>query len=324
MNAATEQFRNGRYEDSLKTLRQAIGRNKQYAAQMPGKISDLYATHADVASHYGTVSAYQSSTRSSSNILRKHLGTTHPATLASRSQVGDMLLASGMPELADQVYREAAQDAISSGQPKLAAYATFRRAWLSFSEERDAQAENLLKQISSSQVNDAEVAQLVQVLRLRMALRKNDDKAVERLRSNWPSSPSAKLYILSQPPMPSMDPMAGRAIRQGSNATGAGQDVSWMDVGYWVRPNGATDQVEVLRSSQDASWAQPILNVIAKRRYAPFLLEPGSPGLYQINRYSLRRDFGSTTGSRIVGRYGAVRVVVADLTSWERNGPNAN
>lgn len=320
--AAVEHFRNGRYEDALQVLRRAIGRNKQYAARMPGKISDLHATYADVSWHYGSTSGYKFGSWSSVDVLREHLGKTHPATLTAASGVGDMLATIGQASSADEVYHRSARDAAANGQPRIAALMTFRRAWLAFGQRQDARVLKLLDEVGAFPADDPRIATLVRALRVRLALRRKDDAAVDRLLAEWRTSAGERPVLVYEPPAPILD-TAGIGtfgdvpIQRNAAWRGAVRDVDWVDIGYWVRPSGQTAEVEVLRSQGAKAWATPLLGLVANYRYVPLSVDPGSPGVYQIRRYSLRRELGVQTGSRIVTRVGPLTIVQTDMTRAE-------
>ena len=170
MDAATEQFRSGRYEEAMSLLQRTINRNKRYTARMPGLMSDLYATHADVATHFGRRSAYRDSTWKSADVLRDYMGKTSEAALAARPRVGDMLVMDGQARAAEEVYGKAAHDAAANGQPRLAALINFRRAWLSFAQHNDVWTSRLLETVTSGAAGDPKIATLVRALRVRMAI----------------------------------------------------------------------------------------------------------------------------------------------------------
>jgi hypothetical protein len=61
----------------------------------------------------------------------------------------------------------------------------------------------------------------------------------------------------------------------------------WVDVGYWILPDGRVDEVKVLRGSERRGWAEPLLSHIESRRYAP---TRGTIGHYKVERYTMTAD----------------------------------
>jgi hypothetical protein len=114
-------------------------------------------------------------------------------------------------------------------------------------------------------------------------------------------------------------------LAQQANMEGADMDVSampmnlqipddmengWIDVGFWVGPDGRVSDVEILRRGADASWARPLLGAIAGRRYTN-----APQATYKIERYTYTSTLVQTTGSRLYVRSPRARVEYLDLTT---------
>lgn len=314
MNAATEQFRSGRYEDAMNLLQRTIDRNKRYAARMPGKISDLYATHADVAAHFGRRSAYMNSTWSSTDVLRKYAGKTSIAALTTRPRIGDMLALQGRASAADEIYASAAHDAAANGQRQLAAQINFRRAWLMFNQGNNAGTARFLDEIAKEMPNDPQIATLVRALRVRIAIRRKQDAVADQLLAEWRTAPGEAPVLISEPPPPVFDTFDPTTMAMNPGIRESPRDYRWVDIGYWVRPWGTTEQVEILRPDNANEWAKPFVKVIAKRRYVPLAQNEGSPGVYRIDRYSLRRELDVDPGVKRLIRVGHLKIIQTDMT----------
>lgn len=90
----------------------------------------------------------------------------------------------------------------------------------------------------------------------------------------------------------------------------------WVDIGFYVTPDGRTETIEILRKSESNSgyWVQPILTAIAARRYSPLDLPQTDPGIYQTERFTFTARLTSTTGTRLPVREQEPRIERLDLS----------
>jgi hypothetical protein len=107
------------------------------------------------------------------------------------------------------------------------------------------------------------------------------------------------------------DQGAGLAARGNpARRFGGNFEKTWIDVGFWVQPNGRVSHVEILRRKGDPDWAAPLLRAIGGRLYAP-AREPA----YRLERYSYTAGYEAQTGTRIRQRSPRARVEYLDLTA---------
>ena len=96
-------------------------------------------------------------------------------------------------------------------------------------------------------------------------------------------------------------------------------DDKWIDVGFWVRADGRVEELEIVRRSADASWADPLLASIRGRRYAA-----GDAATYRLERYTYTSGFQhNDTGTHISGRSSRARVEYFDLSEGAAPPPAA-
>ena len=87
-------------------------------------------------------------------------------------------------------------------------------------------------------------------------------------------------------------------------------DDKWIDVGFWISPDGHVEGLEIARQSADASWADPLLASIRGRRYSP-----SDTATYRLERYTYTSGFEhNTTGTHIAARSPRARVEYFDLS----------
>ena len=90
-------------------------------------------------------------------------------------------------------------------------------------------------------------------------------------------------------------------------------DDNWVDVGFWVTPDGKVNDAEVLRSRGDTFWAQPLLRSVQGRIYSP---SSDPDGTYRVERYTWTSLWEyDHTGTHMRQRSAAGRIEFLDLTA---------
>jgi hypothetical protein len=314
LQASVEQFAGGRYADARRTLQNAIRRNRDHAADLPGPVSSLHATLATVAEHMGETVLWRWSALDSVRVLRRYLGETNIATLGQELSFGDDMVGLGMPSEAAKMYRTVQRKATESGHSALAAGAAFRRAWLALGLGRDREAERLADEaVALAGTHARSMTELRDVLRTRIAIRHGDEGAVDALAMRLRHSATHAPAVIYAPPVEDINRVSsGIETSPWNNG-----DIGFADVGYWIRPDGRTSGVEVLRNSGLGQWTPGIFRHVKARRYVPFAAEPGAAGNYRIDRFTVRANLGLSTGTRIMQRMGRLTVHVVDLTETD-------
>ncbi|MEG3163102.1 hypothetical protein U1701_00670 [Sphingomonas sp. PB2P19] len=314
LQASVEQFADGRYGDARQTLQKAIRRNRDHAAELPGPVSSLYATLATVAEHLGDTELWFWSARNDVVVLRRNLGETHKATLTEELAFADNLFGLNRTDSADEIYRKVQRVATDHGETDLAAGAAFRRAWLYALAGRDKDAEQGADEaVALTGGHNPTMLELRDLIRARIAIRRGNDGAVDLLAARLRQSATETPKLLFAPSIEEIDrPRSGFQQDPWHDS-----DVRFADVGFWIRPDGRTAGAELLRDSGLSQWAPGILKQVRQRRYIPLDVEPDKPGIYRIDRFTVRGTLGMPTGSRIGRRMGEVSIHVIDLTETD-------
>jgi tetratricopeptide (TPR) repeat protein len=319
MAAAAESFREGKYLESKATLTRAVARNAQHAAKIPGKMSDLYATLADVAEHEGDNELSRASALRSVTVLRKHVGADHPATLAAAARIGDMRLKLGNTQLAATSYRAAAEAAERAGDDKVAAALGLRRARLAFLDGSPRTALRYLDAVERRYPHDAWLSRQGRILRAQILFRAGDEAGAQRLMAGITTADQPPPLLAAPPPPSFQSPAEDASRRHGepsitiTSAIEASGAIRWVDIGFWIKPDGRTEEVEIVQPGTGTGWAEPLIAYVAGRRYAA--TDPSGPGFYRVERYTLRPSYGLDKMSRLKVRNGEPTLHIVDMTS---------
>lgn len=318
--SAEQLFRDGRYPDAQKLLTQAIARNRDKAATDPKPVAALYEASATVAVHHGDLERYRRSTGHQARTLRENLPATDPAVAAGEFAVVDMWIQLGKLFQADESLSAMARRARDAGQSRLAALATLRRAAIPLGGDARGRTADLLAQVAGLS-DDADIARAAQIVQLRVWARGADDAKIDALIGNVRQQPTAKRTLIWSPAyMETDDPLRRRwdPVERVSGTAVEDTPPQWIDIGFWIRPNGKTADIEVLRGSRGMGRMAAMTKQVAGRRYS---VAPGASqnlGDYRVERWSWRPEFKVVVGHLARKRVGHAKLQILDLT--ERSG----
>jgi hypothetical protein len=101
---------------------------------------------------------------------------------------------------------------------------------------------------------------------------------------------------------------AGHSV---TNYLGPGYESMWVDIGFWVTPDGKVDDLKILRSKGKTFWAIRFLQSVKARRYTPGNGDPKTS--YFLERYTYTASYQGTTGTRLQSRSAKPRIEFVDL-----------
>jgi hypothetical protein len=316
----------GDYKGSRRALQAALRRQAGAAKTHPLAVSALYDADSTLALHTGNHIDARRSGLKSVALLRGVYAPGDPRLIAARVRAGDLeAKVGGFDALAnaDLAYDAAAREARRAGHATLADAIELRRAWLLTQQGQAAAAQNRLVRYADDPSSQPKLRLLAAVLAARVARDRGDAGTSDRMLALVGQQPAgAKPLLLSGPDMNVMSLAGVLAERRKFN-----DDVSqfeptsttvvplrWVDVGFWIRPNGRVEEAEILRGSPSRDWARPVLAAIEGRRYAATDAAPGDPGSYRLERYTHTAEAVVPKGSLIKRRAGAVLVRRLDIT----------
>lgn len=304
----------GEYQRARATTKASLGRNRKAAAKYPLPVSDLERANGRLSAHLGEGFDYQYSTFGIRRALKQGLPGDDPRLVGANLEIADMLVATGRNTLARQTYAAAEKDALKIGRRDLAATARLRSAWIDHIEEDDFNTKRKLAAIAASTDPMERVPRLAALVLLARLDRKDgkfeaSDALIRELGSLKLKQP-ALLYS------PDFDLAARNNGVTSSVSVQTSTDTfddKWIDVGFWVKPDGRVGDLEVLRQSGPTTWAAPLLGSIKGRIYSTSDAN-GADGVYRVERYSYTSLWSRRTGTRIRQRGQNARVEFLDLT----------
>lgn len=329
---AEQQFRTGEYVHAKGLLAGAISRNKDKGAEAPRAVAAIYEAMATVSLHEGDQDDYRRAVAGQVKTLRDNLPADDVAVQTAATALGDMWIKLGHYRQAAATFRGIEEQALAEGQAYPAMMAGMKRVWLAgaLGKMRDARA--MLDALERRPVaQEPGFRTALRVVRLRLAVRAGDEAEIIRLAGAISADKDTPPILIWQPPYP------GDAIAEANNNAWAfgGFDVlpvrssdvasiQWVDVGFWVRPDGHIEEAEILQGSRSPAWAPAILKQVEGRRYVANakLGEEDAPGSYRIERVTRKNRYETPLGSNIRRRVSAAGFEVLDLTASEAATPS--
>lgn len=317
---AEQEFLLGDYRGARRVLASAVSRNKGYAAIHPRAVATLYDVHARIAYHYGDVDHYRRSTFRRAEILKAGLPDADAERLRASAHIGDMLASLDKYREADRHYASVGRTARAAGQAKMAFAMDLRRAWLRHARGDSGLARRDLRALAAS-TQEADLRLVTSILLARLARDLGEPDQLVALIAEIARQPEGTPpTLLFEPPV--WNPTAAVSDRDRIGPTSANAiDIPlglnafrWIDIGYWIRPDGRVADAEILRGGRTAAWAAPVVKAIAGRRYAPTEAEVGAPGQYRLERVTYTADFAVPRGSFVKQRVGRSRLRRQDIT----------
>lgn len=335
MAHAENQFVGGDYLDSRATLRRSIDRNEDVDPRYAIPLSDLYRANGTVGEHLGESEIYQRSVLNMRDTLKRGLPASDPRILGAELEVGDSRAKLGFPEEALDKYREVEKKAIVYGAKRAAAYSVLRQAQIlqiigSGIPSWQREARELLDRLANdSDPLIVDIAAAAKVSFARLARAEGDGAATDAVIRDYAMRGGVdRPILLSYDPLKNPE-VAPTAFNDGSMARQGSTELSdlWADIGFVISKDGTVGAIEVLRSSGELDWLDPVFDQIKSRRYAPLRIttENADPSHFMIERYSLTaRWVKGVTGTRFRRRSLQPRIERIDLTPDNYGVPHPN
>lgn len=331
---AENQFIAGQYKNSEATLSRSIRRNRQFKASVPVPLSNLYRSSGVIAEHLGEANDYRRATLNVRDVLKDTLGKNDRRVLLADAEVGDSRAKLGFPDEAQRKYENVEKRALELGHTRVASFARLRQAMVRNAEWNASKnsvsalrrLEDALSQLINEPLEDSEDFVLVaRVMKARVDRELGRPGATDAIIESFRAMGGTDMpTLLFQEPFARVS-RGGFPIKPGlgifqsndveRDTTLALNKPRFVDVGFWIRKDGTTEEAEILRSQGPEGWHDAVISNIASRRYAPLSVDATSPGIFQVERYTMTARFAAhTTGTRIRRREPGFRIEKLDLT----------
>lgn len=320
---AEARFQKGRYLEAKRGLQAAVSRNRGKAASEPKPVAALYEATATVAIHDGDKALYREAVAGRVRTLRDNLPASDPDVRAADLALGDMWVKLSNWQQAELAFKQAQRAAEAQGDTAAAISAAIRQAYVAAKQNEWNRAESILNEVSASEgARDPAVQRSIAVARLQLVARQGDDAAVQVHTEKISREPGAEPILYAAKPAPeSASSVAERTagfeepFLSKFGASSEAKGGKWADIGFWIRPDGRAEDIQVLRGSRALDWTDEMVQQIGSRRYAGIPTDAGETGVYRIERYTLRASYRTPVGSLIARRAGPEQLEMAVLTS---------
>lgn len=310
---AEELFIAGDYDEAQAITKAALKRNRDRAALHPIPVSDLQRANARIAAHRGSKFDFRNSTYGIRNALESGLPGDDPRLVGADLEIAAMLMSIGSADGARGAYAKASERALTIGRSDLSAMARLRSAWIDHAAGNRRDARRRIGEIA----NATDPKQRIPSLAARILLARID-RANGKLESSdalireLAAFRAVKPVLIYAPPIDPAEAAAVRGSRKQERLADEDTGDQWLDIGFWIRSDGRTEEAEILRRSGRTSWAEPVLASIFARRYAA-TSGIGDLGGFRVERYTLTNFATFRSGSRIKIP-GPARIEMLDLT----------
>lgn len=329
----------GEYRESRDILRASLGRNRRNAAAFPEPVSDLYRAHARLSHHLGFADDARRSTFGILSALQAGLPAEDHRHFTARFELAEYLIQSGNIVSARRELARLREAAQAAGRDDVVALAELRGLWFDYIASRSGE-EGVLGEDAKRELarlsRHTEPSQRMRMIGAKILLSR-----INRIEGRAAQADAlltdiargevgpAGRHLLFSPPYElvehQIEPMQGATtIREliryssGYGQTPDNFEGKWIDVGFWVTPEGRVSGLEILRQGSNPDWAEPLIESMRERRYSP-----GAEASYRLERYTYTADYEQVLRTRIPQRSRRARVEFIDLTTGDAPPPPA-
>jgi len=313
---AEGEFLNGEYEAAEDAISDSIARNRRHRKAYPEPVADLFRSQARVQSHRGRDTLAAQSTYDTVRTLRAGIPQEDHRHFTARLEIVQMEMRAGNRNGVRRELRELIAAAKRAGRDDVVRQAKMRELHFEFILTPYGLPERRLLDLAESK-DPAKTFESVsaRLFLARVYRGKGDTARSDALLAGIPRSDSSRRALLYAPPI-------RLTMAEAAPQTLPSMDVdnfedAWIDVAYWIQPNGRVENIEIVRKGANADWAPPLLASIRGRLFEPST--DGAPS-YRLERYTYTSAQGQRTGSRLQGRIGRPRVEYLDLTAPAESG----
>lgn len=289
----------GIYEDARSVLRASRGRNQRYAAQFPLQVATLQRANSRVAVHIGNNDEFRLSAIDSLDALKAGLPANDWRLLGGRLEIADSFAHLGRFQAAEDYYRDIASAARRQHLPAIEGFARLRIVALyeNYAQGDPGGFAGAVKLAAKELIGNTDpaikpFARAAELILARQQARFGDLRPVDQLIARYGDElRTPRPVLIFSPSLTFLNDILPRA-EGGDSLRGLSQAVTgqWIDVSFYVLPNGQPSDVTLLRGSPQLKrqdWSQLVMSGIKRRRYLPLKRDPNDPGVRRVERYTL-------------------------------------
>lgn len=312
---AEVQFESGEYADARRTILESLGRNRRHARAYPEPVADLYRSRARVSRHLGRGDESLRSTLDVRRTLDQGIATQDYRHFTASLEVAEAYTrASRLVEARDEL-NQLARNARAANRPDIATLAELRGTWISYLLAPYGEARARLLEMTRDTTNRVRAVG-AQILLARIYRDQGNPRQADQLVAELARRDTGRRALVYSPPYVLQ---ARETIEEGGTVNVNTRvpdtfDRTWIDVGFWVMPDGRVDGLELIRQRGNTDWAEPLLRSIRGRRYTE---STDNTPTFRLERYTYTADLERVTGTRIMQRGQRARVEYYDLSTGE-------
>lgn len=319
---------NGDYRDARSIVRASIGRNRRAAGAFPEPVADLYRANARLARHIGLDREARTSAFDTLNALQAGLPREDNRHFTARFEIAEMQMLSGNFAGARRELARLGRAARDAGRADVVTMAELRDLWYELIAFPDSDArDRLLRWSRLTAPADRMRATGAKLMLARVYRAEGEAARADALLAEiGRGGASARRHLLNSPPYQfsqqemrlegDQDVATGIAFGNVTNRLTENYEDKWIDVGFWVGPDGRVSGVEIVRRGANPDWSDPLLESIRNRTYST-----GPEASYRLERYTFTAAYESVAGTRMRRRSPAARVEYLDLTAEDAPPP---
>lgn len=317
-------FLNGAYHEGRDAVQASLRRNQDRAHDYPEPVSDLYRAHARLSRHLGQDTDARRSSYGILSALQEGIPQEDYRHFTARLEISENLMLAGNYNSARRQLIELAQVARRAGREDVATIAELRMLWFDNIAHPEGEARSRLilmaRDTAPAHRMRATGAKLLlaRIYRTDGHMAQADALLAEIGRS---AAGGTHRRLITSPPYTLQigDPNdvadnMGESLNTANVLSRMSDNFEdkWIDVGFWVLPNGHVSGLEVVRDRNNNGWARPLLDSIGGRVYSE-----GPEPTYRLERYTYTAPYERVTGTNIPRRSRRARVEYLDLTQNE-------
>lgn len=312
---AEVEFESGEYADARRTILESLGRNRRHARAYPEPVADLYRSRARVSRHLGRGDESLRSTLDVRRTLDQGIATQDYRHFTASLEVAEAYTrASRLVEARDEL-NQLARNARAANRPDIATLAELRGTWISYLLAPYGEARSRLLEMTRDTTNRVRAVG-AQILLARIYRDQGNPRQADQLVAELARRDTGRRALVYSPPYVLQ---ARETIEEGGTVNVNTRvpdtfDRTWIDVGFWVMPDGRVDGLELIRQRGNTDWAEPLLRSIRGRRYSE---STDNTPTFRLERYTYTADLERVTGTRIMQRGQRARVEYYDLSTGE-------